>query len=45
METYNETIKGIDALFVDEFQDVDNVQFRIFEKVVDTKKKFFIGDP
>lgn len=45
METYDETIKGIDALFVDEFQDVDTIQFQIFEKVVGTKKKFFIGDP
>ena len=40
---YNETIKGIDALFVDEFQDVDSIQLAIF-KLVNAKKKFFIGD-
>ena len=40
---YNETIKGIDALFVDEFQDVDSTQLAIF-KLVNAKKKFFIGD-
>jgi len=41
---YNENINTIDALFVDEFQDVDETQFKIFEKV-NTNKKFFIGDP
>ena len=41
---YNETIRNIDALFVDEFQDVDSVQFKIFEKVL-CKKKFCVGDP
>ena len=40
---YNETIKGIDALFVDEFQDVDETQLKIFD-LVDSKKKFYIGD-
>ena len=40
---YNETINGIDALFVDEFQDVDSTQLAIF-KLVNAKKKFFIGD-
>lgn len=40
---YNETIKGIDALFVDEFQDVDETQLKIFD-MVDSKKKFYIGD-
>lgn len=43
MTLYNERITNIDALFVDEFQDVDTTQFEIFEKV-DAKKKFFIGD-
>lgn len=43
LEAYNEDITTIDALFVDEFQDVDSVQFKIFEKVL-AKKKFFIGD-
>lgn len=41
---YNETINNIDALFIDEFQDVDSVQFKIFEKVL-CKKKFAVGDP
>lgn len=40
---YNETINDIDALFVDEFQDVDSTQLAIF-KLVNAKKKFFIGD-
>ena len=43
MNTYNEYIYNIDALFVDEFQDVDSTQFEIFEKVL-SKKKFYIGD-
>ena len=44
MRIFNEEINNIDALFVDEFQDVDRVQFKIFEKV-NANKKFFIGDP
>ena len=43
MEYYNEYIYNIDALFVDEFQDVDEVQFDTFKRVL-SKKKFFIGD-
>lgn len=43
MNTYDEYIKNIDALFVDEFQDVDSTQFEIFNKVL-SKKKFYIGD-
>ena len=43
MCAYNETINNIDALFVDEFQDVDSTQFEIFKKV-NSNKKFFIGD-
>ena len=31
-------------LFIDEFQDVDTTQFKIFEKV-NCKKKFCVGDP
>lgn len=40
---YNETINDIDALFVDEFQDVDEIQLQVFDKVL-AKKKCFIGD-
>lgn len=43
MNTYDEYIRNINALFVDEFQDVDSTQFEIFQKVL-SKKKFFIGD-
>ena len=43
MTAYDEYIRNIDALFVDEFQDVDSTQFEIFEKVL-SKKKFYIGD-
>lgn len=43
MCTFNETINNIDALFVDEYQDVDEIQFEIFKKV-NAKKKFFCGD-
>ena len=43
MTTYDEYIRNIDALFVDEFQDVDSTQFEIFKKVL-AKKKFYIGD-
>lgn len=41
---YNEHITNIDALFVDEFQDVDPTQIIDFE-LTDAKKKFYIGDP
>ena len=44
MEIFDESINNIDALFVDEFQDVDHTQFKIFQKV-NANKKFFIGDP
>ena len=40
---YKETIKDIDALFVDEFQDVDETQLKIFN-LVEAHKKFYIGD-
>lgn len=44
LNLYNEEIENIDALFVDEFQDVDDVQAQIFTKVK-AKKYFYIGDP
>lgn len=44
LQLYNERITTIDALFVDEFQDVDGTQAIIFT-MVDAKKHFYIGDP
>lgn len=44
MRDYDEHIVDIDALFVDEFQDVDPIQLEIF-KLVEAKKKVYIGDP
>lgn len=44
MNDYSINIKGIDALFVDEFQDVDEIQLEVFDRV-EAKKKFYIGDP
>ena len=44
LSRYNEEIITVDGLFVDEFQDVDEVQAQIFEKVI-AKKYFYIGDP
>lgn len=41
---YDERITTIDALFVDEFQDVDGTQAVIFT-MVDAEKHFYIGDP
>ena len=43
MNTFDETINSIDALFVDEYQDVDSTQFELFKKV-NASKKFFCGD-
>ena len=43
MTAYDEYVNNIDALFVDEFQDVDVEQFDIFQRV-NASKKFFIGD-
>ena len=40
---FDESINNIDALFVDEYQDVDETQFEIFQKV-NARKKFFVGD-
>lgn len=44
LNLYDEEINNVDALFVDEFQDVDDVQAQIFTKVK-AKKYFYIGDP
>lgn len=44
LDQYNEVIDDIDALFVDEFQDIDDTQFELFERTL-AKKKFYIGDP
>lgn len=44
LEEFGEKIENIDALFVDEFQDVDNIQAEIFNRV-HAKKYFYIGDP
>lgn len=43
LTAYNQTIEGIDALFVDEFQDVSEIEIKLFDKV-NCKKKFFVGD-
>ena len=39
---YDEYIK-LDALFVDEFQDVDDIQAQVFKRI-DAEKYFFVGD-
>jgi len=44
LNDYDRRIQDIDALFVDEFQDVDDVQLELFERV-DAAKRFYIGDP
>ena len=44
MNEYEVDITDIDALYVDEFQDVDPVQLEVFNRVL-TKKKYYIGDP
>lgn len=44
LNDYDRRIEDIDALFVDEFQDVDDVQLELFERV-DAAKRFYIGDP
>jgi len=44
LNDYSKDIEGIDALFVDEFQDVDDVQNETFHRVK-AEKKFYIGDP
>lgn len=44
LNLYEERITDIQGLFVDEFQDVDEIQAKIFT-MVDAKKFFYIGDP
>ena len=44
LNKFDEEIENVDALFVDEFQDVDDIQAQIFQKVC-AKKYFYIGDP
>jgi len=44
LNDYDEQIQNIDALFVDEFQDVDDIQIELFDRVP-AVKKFYIGDP
>jgi len=44
LNQYNEVVDDIDALFVDEFQDIDSYQIEIFKKTT-AAKKFYIGDP
>lgn len=43
LNTFDESINNIDALFVDEYQDVDEIQYELFKKV-NSSKKFFVGD-
>ena len=43
LNEYDEDIYDIDAFFVDECQDIDEIQFRIFDRV-QAWKKFYIGD-
>lgn len=43
LDEFEEEIYDIDALFVDEFQDVDEIQYQIFQRV-NSAKKFLIGD-
>lgn len=43
LEEYDEYITT-NGLFVDEFQDVDPTQLKVFDRVI-ANKKFFIGDP
>ncbi|MFW6029165.1 MAG: UvrD-helicase domain-containing protein, partial [Halanaerobiales bacterium] len=44
LEDYDEYIENIDGLFVDEFQDVDETQLELFNRVR-ASKRFYIGDP
>jgi ATP-dependent exoDNAse (exonuclease V) beta subunit len=41
---YSEKITGIDALFLDEFQDIDPIQLKVFD-LISASKRFYIGDP
>ena len=44
LDDYDSNISGIDGFFADEFQDVDEVQLELFDRVI-ADKKFYIGDP
>jgi ATP-dependent exoDNAse (exonuclease V) beta subunit len=44
LQDYNEVIEGVDALFVDEFQDIDPIQLKVFD-LIKVNKRFYIGDP
>lgn len=44
LDQYHETINDVDALFVDEFQDSDPCQIEIFNRIINYRKKFYIGD-
>lgn len=44
LHKYDEYLTETDALFVDEYQDIDPDQKEIFDRCL-TNKKFFIGDP
>ena len=44
LNDYDRNITHIDGFFVDEFQDVDDVQLEVFDRVI-ADKKFYIGDP
>lgn len=44
LKEYEQDIKDIDALFVDEFQDIDPIQLELFN-LVKSKRKMYIGDP
>jgi superfamily I DNA/RNA helicase len=43
LEEYDDYI-NVNGIFVDEFQDVDPTQLKVFDRVI-ADKKFFIGDP
>lgn len=44
LKDYDRYIEDTDALFVDEFQDVDDIQLELFNRVL-AAKRFYIGDP
>jgi len=44
LKDYDRYIDHIDGLFVDEFQDVDDIQLELFNRVL-AAKRFYIGDP
>ncbi len=44
LNDYEMDIEGIDGLFVDEFQDVDDIQLELFNRTL-ANKRFYIGDP